>query len=81
MLQIQSLSQFAVELGFLIEEYAGSKGKFPPTKRRMKNVLYVCTIEKANTLVTNSLKLVVKAASQINRYVRFHTNRIFVHRT
>ena len=49
--KMQSLSQFAVELGFLIEEYAGGKGKFPPRKRRKKNVLYICTIEKANMLV------------------------------
>ncbi|XP_078487800.1 helicase POLQ-like [Ciona intestinalis] len=52
--KIQSLAQFAVELGFLVEEYAAGKGRFPPRKRRKRNVLYVCTIEKANTLV-NSL--------------------------
>ncbi|XP_015122481.1 helicase POLQ-like isoform X2 [Diachasma alloeum] len=59
--KIQSLAPFAVELHFLVEEYAGSKGGYPPIKRRRKNSLYVCTIEKAlgliNSLIeTNRLK-------------------------
>ncbi|XP_076824561.1 helicase POLQ-like isoform X2 [Clavelina lepadiformis] len=52
--KIQNLSQFAINLGFLLEEYAGSKGRFPPRKRRKKKSLYICTIEKADSLV-NSL--------------------------
>ncbi|XP_062963987.1 helicase POLQ-like isoform X2 [Cynocephalus volans] len=52
--KISSLSSFGIELGFFVEEYAGSKGKFPPIKRREKKSLYIATIEKGHSLV-NSL--------------------------
>ena len=48
------MSQFAVELDFVVEEYAQAKGVFPPKARRWRKSLYVCTIEKAHALV-NSL--------------------------
>ena len=51
---MRALSPFAVDLGFLVEEYASSKGVIPPKRRRKLNTVYVCTIEKAHTLL-NSL--------------------------
>ena len=52
--KISGLSSFGIELGFFVVEYAGSKGKFPPIKRREKKSLYIATIEKGHSLV-NSL--------------------------
>lgn len=52
--KVRGLSGFAVDLGFLVEEYAGSRGQIPPTKRRHRCAFYIATIEKAHFLV-NSL--------------------------
>ncbi|XP_078051698.1 mutagen-sensitive 301 [Augochlora pura] len=52
--KVQAMAPFALELNFLIEEYAGVRGHYPPKKRRKKNSMYMCTIEKALSLI-NSL--------------------------
>ena len=52
--QVRELTPFALALEFVVEEYAGGRGKTPPIRRRRKKVVYVATIEKASGLI-NSL--------------------------
>ncbi|GAB0089173.1 helicase POLQ-like [Sergentomyia squamirostris] len=52
--KISALAPFAVELGFLVEEYAGRNGECPPRQRRKKKSIYIATIEKS-LCVINSL--------------------------
>ncbi|XP_076056101.1 mutagen-sensitive 301 [Oratosquilla oratoria] len=51
--KVRGLAPFAVEMNFLTEEYAGSKGTYPPPHRN-RNIVYVATIEKAEGIL-NSL--------------------------
>ncbi|XP_022127039.2 helicase POLQ-like [Pieris rapae] len=55
--KIWALSPFAIQLDFLVEEYAGGKGHLPPKKRRRKNSIYVATIEKGLALIRNLIEL------------------------
>lgn len=54
--QIWSLAPFALQLEFLVEEYAAGKGNLPPKKRRKKNSIYVATIEKGLALVRSLIE-------------------------
>ncbi|KAI5715775.1 hypothetical protein M8J77_022235 [Diaphorina citri] len=48
----QSLAKAAEEFKFYLEEYAGVKGQYPPTKRQLnKKSIYICTIEKGSKLI------------------------------
>ncbi|CAH0668677.1 unnamed protein product [Spodoptera exigua] len=55
--KIWALSTFAVQLDFLVEEYAAGKGHIPPKKRRKKNSIYIATIEKGLALVRSLIEL------------------------
>ncbi|XP_028966525.1 helicase POLQ-like [Galendromus occidentalis] len=49
--KVRALANLGIELGFLVEEYAGSIGKIPPVKRKKRPSIYVATIEKAHFLI------------------------------
>nr|XP_026491039.1 helicase POLQ-like [Vanessa tameamea] len=55
--KIWSLAPFALQLDFLVEEYAGGKGHIPPKKRRKKNSIYIATIEKGLALIRSLIEL------------------------
>lgn len=54
--KVRSLSTFAVELQFRVEEYAGSKGRFPLQSHRHKNTVYIATFEKAHSIINYLLE-------------------------
>ncbi|XP_066600630.1 helicase POLQ-like isoform X2 [Prorops nasuta] len=54
---VQSMAPLALNLGFLIEEYAATKGQYPPKRRMKKNGIYICTIEKAQSLLNSLIEL------------------------
>lgn len=54
--KLWALSPFAVQLDFLLEEYAAGKGQLPPRKRRHKRSIYVATIEKGLALLDSLIE-------------------------
>ncbi|EAT36256.1 AAEL011649-PA [Aedes aegypti] len=54
--KLAALSPFAVATQFLVEEYSGGKGMIPPRKRRRKQSIFVCTIEKALVLLDSLIE-------------------------
>ncbi|KAJ6632923.1 Helicase POLQ-like [Pseudolycoriella hygida] len=55
--KIWALSPFAVQLEFLLEEYAAGKGTLPPRKRRQKKSVYIATIEKGLALLDSLIEV------------------------
>lgn len=54
--KVQEMMPLAVEFNFLIEGYCAGKGSLPPVKRRNKNSIYICTIEKGQILLDSLLE-------------------------
>ena len=66
--KVKALAPFSVSLGFSVEEYAGAKGSFPPRKKRKRKTIFICTIEKAASLL-NSLIENGKRQNEIGLFV------------
>lgn len=49
--KMKAFTPLGLELGFIVEEYAGGRGRIPPIRHRRKRCLYIATIERAASLV------------------------------
>ncbi|KAI9588682.1 helicase POLQ-like [Glossina fuscipes] len=48
--KVSSMSPFAINLDFLVEEYTAGRGKCPPIPRRKRQSVYIASIEKGSIL-------------------------------
>ena len=71
------MSGFALELDFFVEEYAAHKGQIPPRKRRKKKSLYICTIEKANSVINSLIE--TKRIENVGLCVVDEVSSIYLH--
>ncbi|KAM3724296.1 Helicase POLQ-like [Dirofilaria immitis] len=55
--KVYSLSFLENKLNVCVEEYAASRGRLPPIKRRRRRSIYVATIEKANMLINSLIEM------------------------
>ncbi|XP_019857706.1 PREDICTED: helicase POLQ-like [Amphimedon queenslandica] len=55
--KVRELLPFAEELSFAVEEYASSKGRLPPVRKRKKNTIFIATIEKGNALINSLIEI------------------------
>uniref|UniRef100_A0A1A9WCV6 Helicase POLQ-like n=1 Tax=Glossina brevipalpis TaxID=37001 RepID=A0A1A9WCV6_9MUSC len=65
--KVSSMSPFAINLDFLVEEYTAGRGKCPPIARRKRKSIYIASIEKGSILFDSLIE--VKRANEIGLVV------------